>query len=77
MAWNKGGVQERINGVTLAVIHYIGNRKPEEATYCTERNPIRVIQTPTHPHNFQSKIYSVYKYPGIGEGAETEGMAIH
>jgi len=58
--WNKGSTQESIR-VSLAVTHSIGDTEPEGATSCNQAKSNGVIGTPTHPQNFQSKIYPVYK----------------
>ena len=59
--WEKGGTQE-LMGVILAVTHYIRDIEPEEATSCSQgRIPSKTRETPTHPQNFQAKIYPVYK----------------
>lgn len=50
-------------GVTLFVIHYVGDMETEEATSCSSQaeKPRGAIELPTHPHNFKPQIYSVYK----------------
>ena len=55
-------VAQESMGVTLAMTHYIGDMETEEATSCSHKGaPVEQKETPTHPQNFQSKIYPVYK----------------
>jgi len=56
------GRSPRINGVTLAVTHSIGDMEPEEAVPLQpDRNHKGAIETPPHPQNFEPRIYPVYK----------------
>ena len=45
-------------GVRLAVTYYTGIWN---LLLKLGRNPSRVVETPTHPKNFQPKIYPIYK----------------
>ena len=62
----------KINGVTLAVTHYVLDMEPEEATSC--------IHTATQVEQPTLKTFNPYfilytSNAGTEEGAETEGMA--
>jgi len=57
------------------VIQYTVDIEPEEATYCSQTGTPVEQGTPTHPQNFQPKIYPVYKKYKHKDETETEGMA--
>ena len=75
MAWDKGGTQESM-WVTLAMIHQIGDKEPEEATYYIQiGTPVETQKhQPTHK-TFNLKFILSTSNVGMEEGEETKGIA--
>ena len=64
-----------VGRVTLAVTHYIGDVEPEETTSCQAGAPVEQWRhQPTHK-TFNPKFILSTRNAGMGDGAETEGMA--